>query len=98
MSKRAREFLDRWEKEHVCIVPDDKKLREVVKLTAKCREDAVTAGITPGELRAAAAQDLIRDMLAAVAAANENNSIARKAEGQSLWRRLMKQLHTTTHT
>jgi hypothetical protein len=71
MTNRAREFLNRWELEHVGFVPEERKLREVVQLTMKCRKDAVAAGIPAEELRAAASQDLIRDMLAAIASANE---------------------------
>jgi hypothetical protein len=86
MSQRAREFLDRWELENVGVVADDRKLREVVQLTARCRKSALAAGITADELRAAAAQDLIRDMLVAVTTANENSSAANEnnaAENES---------------
>jgi hypothetical protein len=88
MTNRAREFLNRWEFEHVGVVPEERKLREVVQLTMKCRKDAAAAGIPAEELRAAAAQDLIRDMLAAITAANEKVAPASKAEGK-FWRRLV---------
>ena len=91
MANRAREFLNRWEREHVGVVPEERKLRMVVQLVMKCREDAVTAGIPAEELRTAASQDLIRDMLAAIAAAN-GTSPARKVE-RNLWRRLTRRLH-----
>ena len=92
MANRAREFLNRWEREHVGVVPEDRKLRVVVQLVMKCREDAVAAGIPAEELRTAASQDLIRDMLAAIAAANGKTSPARNAE-RNLWRRLTGRLH-----
>ena len=60
MSSRAREFLDRWELEHLGAVPEDRKLRELIQLAVNCRKDAVAAGIPAEELRTAAAQDLIR--------------------------------------
>jgi len=72
MRSRAQEFLHLWEQKHVGAVPDGRKLREVVQLTARCREDAIAAGIAAEELRTAAAQGLIRHMLAAITAANEN--------------------------
>ena len=59
MANRAREFLNRWEREHVGVVPEERKLRVVVQLVMKCREDAVAAGIPAEELRTAASQDLI---------------------------------------
>ena len=76
MSSRAREFLDRWELEHLGVVPEDRKLRELIQLAMNCRKDAVAAGIPAEELRTAAAQDLIRDMLAAIATANRSDAIA----------------------
>jgi len=79
MRSRALEFLHRWEQKHVGAVPDGRKLREVVQLTARCREDAIAAGIAAEELRTAAAQGLIRYMLAAITAANENKSPATAA-------------------
>lgn len=79
MRSRAQEFLHHWEQKHVGAVPDGRKLREVVQLTARCREDAIAAGIAVEELRTAAAQGLIRYMLAAVTAANENKSPATAA-------------------
>jgi hypothetical protein len=69
MSERAREFLEHWLAEHVDAVDDEHRLRETVRLVALCREDALGAAITPAELRAAAGDDLIRTMLAALGAA-----------------------------
>jgi hypothetical protein len=69
MSERAREFLEHWLAEHVDAVDDEHRLRETVRLVALCREDAIGAGIAPSELRAAAGDDLIRTMLAALGAA-----------------------------
>ena len=92
MTNRAREFLNRWELEHVGIVPEDRKLQEVVQLAMKCRKDAIAAGIPAEELRTAASHDLIRDMLAAIAAANKKTSPVSKA-GRNLWRRLIGRLH-----
>lgn len=97
MGSRAQEFLHSWEQKHVGAVPDGRKLREVVQLTARCREDAIAAGIAAEELRTAAAQGLIRYMLAAITAANENKlpttaanenkSTAGEATGQSVTER-----------
>jgi hypothetical protein len=93
MSNRAQEFLNRWEQEHVGAVPDDRKLREVVQLTARCRRDAVAAGIAAEELRTAAAQGLIRHMLAAITAANENKPPEGEAtEGEATGRRFIGRL------
>ena len=82
MSSRAREFLDRWELEHLGAVPEDRKLRELIQLAVSCRKDAVAAGIPAEELRTAAAQDLIRDMLAAIATANRSDATAGEATEQ----------------
>ena len=72
MSERARDFLDHWLSGHVEMVPDAKRMQETVRLVAMCRKDAISAGIRPDELRAAAKGDLIRNVLAALAAANQN--------------------------
>ena len=72
MSERARDFLDHWLSGHVEMVPDAKRMQETVRLVAMCRKDAISAGIRPDELRVAAKGDLIRNVLAALAAANEN--------------------------
>jgi hypothetical protein len=69
MSERAREFLDEWLFANVQAVPDVQKLREAVRLVAKCRKDAVTVGLPLQELRAVAAGDMIRCMLGALDAA-----------------------------
>ena len=69
MSERAREFLEKWKLEHVEPVADGKRLREAVRLVLMCRDDATCAGIPPHELRIAAQNDMIRNMLAAVDAA-----------------------------
>jgi hypothetical protein len=69
MSQRAREFLEHWKAEFVGAVADNQRLREAVRLVLRCREDATCAGIPPHELRTAAQEDLIRNMLAAIDAA-----------------------------
>jgi hypothetical protein len=66
MSERAREFLAQWLEDNIVPVADEHRLRETVRLVALCREDAVAAGLAPAELRAAAGDDLIRTMLAAL--------------------------------
>ncbi len=81
MSDRARDFLDHWLSGHVEAVPDAKRMQETVRLVAMCRKDAISAGIPPDELRAAAEGDLIRNVLAAVAAANENEPPDRPGDG-----------------
>ncbi len=53
MSERARQFLDKWEADHIAAVPDVQRLREAVLLATQCRKDAVEAGIPPDEIRAA---------------------------------------------
>jgi hypothetical protein len=69
MSERAREFLEHWLSGHVGAVADEYRMRETVRLVALCREDAIRAGITPDELRAAAGGNLIQSMLTALSAA-----------------------------
>lgn len=81
MSDRARDFLDHWLSGHVEAVPDAKRMQETVRLVAMCRKDSISAGIAPDELRAAAKGDLIRNVLAALAAANENEPPGRPDNG-----------------
>ena len=69
MSQRASEFLEHWKAEYVVAIADNQRLREAVRLVLRCREDATCAGIPPRELRAAAREDLIRDMLTTIDAA-----------------------------
>jgi len=77
MSERARQFLDKWEADHIAAVPDVQRLREAVLLATQCRKDAVEAGIPPDEIRAAVRGDLIRHMLAVLAdAAHEVSASA----------------------
>jgi hypothetical protein len=74
MSQRASEFLGLWKAEYVGAVADNQRLREAVRLALRCREDATCAGIPPRELRAAAHDDLIRDMLTTIEAAADVSS------------------------
>lgn len=69
MGERAHDFLEHWKSEHVENVPDTHRMREAVRLAARCRRDATLAGIPAHELRAAAQYDMIRNMLAALVAA-----------------------------
>jgi hypothetical protein len=68
MGARADQFLAHWKSEHVASVAGTPRLREAVRLVAMCREDAVRAGIPAHELRTAAPDGMIRNMLAALAA------------------------------
>jgi hypothetical protein len=87
MSDRAREFLAQWKSEHVLPVPDTHQLREAGRLAAMCREDANCACIPPQELRIAAGHNMIRNMLAALAA-TEGPSDENKGDTQSILHRL----------
>lgn len=86
MSNRARKFLEQWKSEHVEPIADSHRLREAVRLVTKCREDAMSAGVPPQELRIAAGDDLIRNMLAALDAASSDGA---KEEPKSLFHRLL---------
>jgi hypothetical protein len=66
MSERAHEFLEQWKSEHVETVANSRRLQEAVRLVAMCREDAISAGIPAHELRTAAQDGMIRNMLAAL--------------------------------
>jgi hypothetical protein len=66
MSERAREFLEHWKSDHVAAVTDGQRLQEAVRLVLMCRDDAICAGIPAHDLRAAAQNDMIRHMLAAL--------------------------------
>jgi hypothetical protein len=89
MSNRAQKFLDQWKSEHVTPIPGTHRLREAVRLVTKCREDAMCAGVPPHELRSAAGDDLIRNMLAALDAACSDKA---KVEPKSIFHRLLAQL------
>lgn len=91
MSSRARTFLEHWKSEHVEPVPETHRLREAVRLVTRCREDAACAHIPPQELRAAAGDDMIRNMLAALDAASKDKT---KAEPKSLIHRLLAHIPT----
>ena len=81
MSERAREFLDLWLSQHIKAVPEVQRLRETVRLAALCREDVIRAGIPMEELRAAAGDDLIRSLLAALeSAAHRTDDAASMAD------------------
>jgi len=86
MSNRARKFLEQWKSEYVEPVPDTHRLREAVRLVTRCREAAVCARIPPQELRAAAGDDMIRNMLAALDAVSRDKT---KAEPKSIFHRLL---------
>jgi hypothetical protein len=92
MSDHARKFLEHWKSEHIEPVPDTHRLREAVRLVAMCREEATCAGIPPQELRTAAGDDLIRNMLAALAAAGPPRDKAKdkaKVERKSILHRFL---------
>jgi len=91
MSSRARKFLEQWKSEYVAPAPETHRLREAVRLVTKCREDAACANIPPQELRAAAGDDMIRNMLAALDAASRDKT---KAEPKSLFHRLLAHIPT----
>lgn len=69
MTERAREFLDRWEADHVEVVPGAQREREAILLAAACREDARRAGIAASDLERAADGDLVRSLMEALEAA-----------------------------
>jgi hypothetical protein len=94
MSDRAHKFLEQWKSEHVQSVPETHRLREVVRLVAVCREDAIRAGIVPEELRTAAGNDMIRSMLAALAIAGPPRCEA-KAEAKSILHRVLAHFPST---
>lgn len=91
MSSRAREFLEHWKSEYVAPVAETHRLREAVRLVTRCREDAACAHIPPQELRAAAGDDMIRNMLAALDAASKDKP---KAEPKSIFHRLLAHIPT----
>lgn len=90
MSSRARTFLEHWKSEYVEPVPETHRLREAVRLVTRCREDAACAHIPPQELRAAAGDDMIRNMLAALDAAKDKA----KPEPNSIFHRLLAHIPT----
>jgi hypothetical protein len=69
MSEQAREFLEHWVAEHVGVVAEEYRMRETVRLVGLCREDAISAGVAPDELRTAAGGNLMQYMLAALSTA-----------------------------
>ena len=69
MRNRATEFLDRWEFQHVTVVPPAKRAEEAQRLALKCREDAAAAGINGEDLEAAVGGDLVGNMVQALGAA-----------------------------
>jgi hypothetical protein len=85
MSSRARTFLEHWKSEYVEPISETHRLREAVRLVTRCREDAACAHIPPQELRAAAGDDMIRNMLAALDAAKDKA----KLEPKSIFHRLL---------
>jgi len=90
MSSRARTFLEHWKSEYVDPVSETHRLREAVRLVTRCREDAACAHIPPQELRAAAGDDMIRNMLAALDAAKDKA----KPEPKSIFHRLLAHIPT----
>ena len=91
MCSRARKFLEHWKSEYVAPITETHRLREAVRLVTKCREDAACAHIPPQELRAAAGDDMIRNMLAALDAASKDKP---KAEPKSIFHRLLAHIPT----
>ena len=66
MSDRALEFLDRWEADHVEVVPRAQSGGEAVRLAEMCREDATRAGVSLVDLQRAAKGNLVQNMLDAL--------------------------------
>jgi hypothetical protein len=66
MSDRAQHFLNDWFGQHIGPIPAGERLTALVRLTAQCRRDAITAGIPLHEVRDAAGGDLIRKVLQAL--------------------------------
>jgi hypothetical protein len=69
-TKAGREFLDVWEAENVEPVAQSEKSREAERLAPLCRADAIRAGISEGDLEAAAGGDLVAFMREALDAAD----------------------------
>jgi hypothetical protein len=69
MSNRAAEFVERWEFDHIKLVPDSERAHEARRLAALCRQDAAKAGISAADLDAAVDGDLIGNMVSALSAA-----------------------------
>jgi hypothetical protein len=63
MSDRARHFLNDWFGRHIEPLPAIERLAASVRLAARCRRDATTAGIPLQEIREAVGGDLIRKIL-----------------------------------
>jgi hypothetical protein len=66
MSEQAKEFLARWEIEHIKMVARSDREDQASRLALRCREDAAKAGISNEDLEAAAEGNLIGDMLQAL--------------------------------
>jgi hypothetical protein len=69
LSDRAIEFLDRWEADHVEVMPQTLWEAAAPRLAALCQEDAARAGIPLADLQQAAGGDLVQNMLDALNAA-----------------------------
>jgi hypothetical protein len=63
VSDRASHFLNDWFGKHIGPLPAVERLAASVRLTAKCRQDAITAGVPLQEVRDAVGGDLIRKIL-----------------------------------
>jgi len=66
MSDQAKEFLTKWEFEHIKIVARLAREEQARLLAMQCREDAAKAGISEEELEAAVEGNLIGNMLQAL--------------------------------
>jgi hypothetical protein len=66
MSEQAKEFLARWEIEHIKMVARSDREDQASRLALRCREDAAKAGISNEDLEAAAEGNLIGNMLQAL--------------------------------
>jgi hypothetical protein len=69
MSDQAKNFLARWEFEHVKVVPRSDRDDQARRLALQCREDAAAAGISDQDLEAVVEGNLIGNMLQALDAA-----------------------------
>jgi len=69
MSNRATEFLERWEFEHIEVVPPSERAEQAQRLALQCRKDAAKAGISGHDLQAAREGDLVGNMIRALDAA-----------------------------
>jgi hypothetical protein len=69
MSDQAKKFLAQWEFEHIKVVERSDREEEAQRLALRCQEDAAKAGIGNRDLEAVVENNLVRNMLQALDAA-----------------------------